>query len=247
MFKELFKKLSKNNLNNYDASDGEKSKSPIWSEFHKENLTVSRLKETLSSIQEKISCKNDIVSMLENIDSKSDLFDACQEKDETFWENLFLILRDRGCKKIDANIKHKTLISIQCAGETRDMTFEELGSNILDDYGDTLNTQTAVPETVLFEEDKKMLMENLKREFDSKTSFKSKEETKLILSQVKQSSDAKCVKDLQSLEAEVLVQNKLIELGKEENVTMVVFRGIKTFECIGQFLTGFGLEFSKIR
>ena len=36
-------------------------------------------------------------------------------------------------------------------------------------------------------------------------------------------------------------------LRKENNVTMVVFRGIKTFEYIGQFLMGFGLEFSKIR
>ena len=238
MFKELFKKL-------YDASDGEKSKSPIWSEFHKENLTVSRLKETLSSIQEKISCKNDILSMLENIDSKLDLFDACKEKDETFWENLFLILRDRGCKKIDT--KRNQVISVQCAGETRDLPLEELGSNILDDYGDILNTQTAVPETVLFEEDKKMLMENLKREFESKTYKKSEIEIKSILSQVKQSSDAQLIKSHQSLEAEFFVQNKLIELGKEENVTMVVFRGIKTFEYIGQFLTGFGLEFAKIR
>ena len=196
MFKKLFKKL-------YDASDGEKSKSPIWSEFHKENLTVSRLKETLSSIQEKISCKNDILSMFENIDSKLDLFDACKEKDETFWENLFLILRDHGCKKIDT--KRNQVISVQCAGETREVTFEELSSNILEDYGDILNTQTAIPEIVHFEEDKKMLMENLKKEFDSKTSFKSEEDTKSILSRVKQSSDANCVKDLQSLEAEVLV------------------------------------------
>ena len=238
MFKELFKKL-------YDASDGEKLNSPIWSEFQKENLTVSRLLETLSSIPNEISCKKVILSMFENIDSRLDLFDSCQEKDEMFWETLFLILRDRGCKKIDT--KRNQVISVQCAGETRDVTFEELGSNILSDYGDILNTQTAVPETVLFEEDKKMLMESLKREFDSKTYGKSEKETKSILSQVKQSFDAQCIKSHQSLESEFFVQNKLIELGKEENVTMVVFRGIKTFEYIGQFLTGFGLEFSKIR
>ena len=92
-----------------------------------------------------------------------------------------------------------------------------------------------------------MLMESLKREFDSKTYGKSEKETKSILSQVKQSFDAQCIKSHQSLESEFFVQNKLIELGKEENVTMVVFRGIKTFEYIGQFLTGFGFEFSKIR
>ena len=52
---------------------------------------------------------------------------------------------------------------------------------------------------------------------------------------------------MQSLEAEYLVQTKLIELGKEENVTMVAFRGIKTYGCIGQFLEGFGMKFSKLR
>ena len=238
MFKQLFKKL-------YNASDGEKSNSLIWSEFQTENLTVSRLKETLTRIPNEISCKNDILSMLENINSKSNLFDACHDEDEKFWENLFLILRDRGCKKIDT--QRNQVISIQCAGEIREVTFEELGSNILNDYGDILNTQTAVPETVHFEKDKKMLMENLKREFESKTYGKSEKEIKSILSRVKQSSDAQFIKSHQSLEAEFFVQNKLTELGKEQNVTMVVFRGIKTFEYIGQFLTGFGLEFSKIR
>ena len=160
MFKEHFEKL-------YDVSDGEKLKSPIWREFQKENLTVSRLKETFSRIPNDISCKNDILSMSD----KSDLFVACQKKDETFWENLFLILRDHGCKNIDT--KRNQMISVQCAGETRDVPLEDLGSNILNDYGDILNTQTAVPETVLFEEDKKMLMENLKRDFDSKTYGKS--------------------------------------------------------------------------
>ena len=238
MFKELFKKL-------YDASDGEKAKSPIWSEFRKENLTVSRLRETLNSISDDISCKNDILSKFENIDSTLGLFEAFHEEDEKFWKNLFLILRDHGCKKID--IKRNQVISVQCAGETREVTFEELGSSILNDYGDILNSQTAIPETVLFEEDKKMLMENLKREFESKTYGKSEKEIKSILSQVKQSSHAQLIKSHQSLEAEILVQNEMIKLGKEENVTMVVFRGIKTFEYIGQFLTGFGLEFSKIR
>ena len=91
MFKELFKKL-------YDASEGEKSNSPIWSAFQKENLTISSLKKTLSNIPNEISCKNDTLSMLEKSDGVG-LFDACEEKDETFWANLFLILRDHGCKK----------------------------------------------------------------------------------------------------------------------------------------------------
>ena len=238
MFKELFKKL-------FDASDGEKSKSPIWSEFRKENLTVIRLRETLNSISDDISCKNDILSKFENIDSTLGLFEAFHEEDEKFWKNLFLILRDHGCKKID--IKRNQVISVQCAGETREVTFEELGSSILNDYGDILNSQTAIPETVLFEEDKNMLIENLKRDFESMTNGTSEEDTKSILSQVKQSSDAKCLKDIQSLEAEFFVQNKLIELGKEEKVTIVVYRGIKTFGYIGQFLTQFGLEFSKLR
>ena len=234
MFKELFKKL-------YDASDEEKSKSPIWSAFRTENLTLSSLKEILVET----ACKNDILSKFENINSNCNLFDAFNEEDDKLWQDLFLILRDMGCK--DLHIKKDQVISVLCAGEARDVNFADLDSNILSDYGDILNAQTAIPETVLFEDDKKMLMDSLKKDFESMTNGKTEEETKAILSQVKQSSDAKYIKDIQSLEAEVFVQTKLVELGKEENVTMGVFRGIKTYGYIGHFLERFGIKCSKLR
>ena len=52
---------------------------------------------------------------------------------------------------------------------------------------------------------------------------------------------------MQSLEAEIFVQNKMIELGKNKDITMASFRGIQTYGYIGRFLEGFGLEFSKLR
>ena len=111
MFEELFKKL-------FDASDGEKSISPIWSEFRQENLTVSRQTEILRNISDDISCKNDILSKFENIESTLGLLEAFHKEDEKFWENLFLILRDIGCEKI--NIKKDRVISVMSAGEKHD-------------------------------------------------------------------------------------------------------------------------------
>ena len=76
---------------------------------------------------------------------------------------------------------------------------------------------------------------------------KSAEDSELILSKIQKSVEAQHIKDIQSLEAEVFVQKMLIDLGKKENVTMVVFRGINTYGYIGQFLEEFGLSFSKLR
>ena len=238
MFKELFKKL-------FDASDGEKSKSPIWSEFRKENLTVTSLRETLSNIKDDISCKNDILSKFENIDSALGLLEAFHKEDEKFWENLFLILRDIGCEKI--SIKKDRVISVMCAGEKREVAFEDLNSRILTDYGDILNTQTAIPEGVLYEEDKRILMSYLKSLYDKLGKDKSEEECKSILLTIQQSPEAKRIKDMQSLEAEILVQNKMIELGKSKDIAMATFRGIKTYGYLGRFLEGFGVQFSKLR
>ena len=86
----------------------------------------------------------------------SDLFDAFREEDDTFWEKLFLLLRDMGCEEIQ--IRREKVVSVQCAGEERQLTLADLEENILEDYGDILHTQTAIPDTILFEEDKKMLM-----------------------------------------------------------------------------------------
>ena len=238
MFKELFKKL-------YDASDGEKSKSPIWKVFSKENLTVIKLKETLNNIQKNNSCKNDILCKFDRIDSQLDLFEAFHEEKEKFWEDLFLILRDIGCENIC--IKKDRTISVVYAGEKREVTFEDLNSKILTDYGDILNTQTAIPECVLNEDDKGMLMAKLKSVHDNLVKGKSEKDSKSILLSLQQSPEAKRIKDMQSFEAEIFVQNKLIELGKQEHITMATFRGIKTYGHIGKFLEWLGLEFSKLR
>ena len=79
MFKELFEKLS-------SASDEEESKSSIWSEFVKENITVSGLKKNFCNVPDNGSfCENDILSKLgKKIDSTLDIFEAFNEEDEQF-------------------------------------------------------------------------------------------------------------------------------------------------------------------
>ena len=237
MFKEIVKSL-------FELKEG-KSFSPIWNVFRNENSSLISLKETLRRIPDHICFKNDILYKLEAICTNSDLFDAFREEDDTFWEKLFLILRDLGCEEIQ--IRREKLVSVHCAGEERQLTLADLEENILEDYGDILHTQTAIPDTILFEEDKKMLMYDIKRVFESQTTGKSDYETKNIFSQIKKSSEAKCIKDIQSLEAEFYVQNKLIELGREKCVSMIVLRGIKSYGYVGKFLEGFGLKFSKLR
>ena len=232
MFKELVKKL-------YNAPDGEKSNSPIWRAFVKENVNQStlkeRTKETWTNWVQREN-KGNLDKLCSNfVDSNSD----------KFWEKQFLHLRDIGCKNIDIN--KDQVLSVASAGEQREVTFAELNSNVLDDYENILNTQTAIPESVLFEKDKKMLMANLKNVFLRQVQGKSAKESEEILSKIQKSVEAQHIKDIQSLEAEVFVQKMLIDLGKKENITMVVFRGINTYGYIGQFLEKFGLRFSKLR
>ena len=257
MFKELFKKL-------HGASDKEKSDSPIWSVFIKENLVYSSVKEKMKNYP-KIFKKFEKYDSHSNIQAfenlpyldlnsfetfpfpNSDLiFDAFpKEKDTKFWQNLFLNFRDIGCKNIDIN--QDQVLSVICAGEQREVTFQELNSNMFEDYGDILTTQTTIPERILYQEDKEMLMVQSKTNFMEKVKGKSAEESELVLSNIQNTSEAQRIKDIQSLEAEVFVQKMLIELGKTENISMVVFRGINTYAYLGRNLERFGLKFSKLR
>ena len=126
-------------------------------------------------------------------------------------------------------------------------TLSELDSNVIQDYGDILHSQTAIPETIHFENNKELLKAELKKSFEDQTKGKSEQEIKKLLSKIKKSSDAQQLKSIQSQEAEFYVQEQLLKLGQEKNLPMVILRGVKTFQDIGRHLLVYGIELSKLR
>merc|ERR1711860_459698 len=61
-----------------------------------------------------------------------------------------------------------------------------------------------------------------------------------------ESPESKRLKDIQSMEAEYYVQDKLIKVCENLNLPLVVLRGVQTFSNVGKHLTEFGIKLSKL-
>ena len=207
--------------------------SPIWNSFKREMIIPECLSHNMKLKNIKLPDKLLDVIYLENVP-------------EEFWHELFLVIRDSGCKNVQ--ITTEQVVRIQCAGVEKELTLERLDENMLEDYENILRSQTSIPETMIFEEDKKILMENLKVSYQNTVKRKHDDEPEPVMMNVfLESAEAKRLQNIQSMEAEFYVQEKLLNIWKKFDIPLVILRGVKTYSNVGKHLSEFGIKLSKLR
>ena len=207
--------------------------SPIWNSFKREMIIPECLSTNMKFKNINLPDKLIDVLYLENVP-------------EEFWHELFLVLRDSGCKNVE--ITTEQVVRIQCAGVEKELTLERLDENMLEDYENILRSQTSIPETMIFEEDKKILMENLKVSYQNTVKRKHDDEPEPVMMNVLlESAEAKRLQNIQSMEAEFYVQEKLLNIWKKFDIPLVILRGVKTYSNVGKHLSEFGIKLSKLR
>ena len=223
MFEELVKKLVLCNKSN-DHSE-------IWNAFCKENVSPEIVSKNTSFQQYNLP-ESDI---LKN-----------ETLPEEFWQKLFLCLRDKGCKNV--TIETEQVVKIRIAGIERELTLDSLDQNVLEDYGDLLTTQTAIPEIMIPQDDKSLLKAELKEKYENlKKKLNDEQAIKASLSTLKNLPEAKRLQNLQSQEAEFYVQDQIIKLWRQLKIPGVILRGVRTYENVGKHLSEFGIKLSKLR
>ena len=175
------------------------------------------------------------------------------------WMNFFLTVRDRGCKNLDEDEK----VDIVCSGVKGKMKLSSVEDTVIQEYGDIFNSQIAIPEVVIFNENKNDLKKNLKDDFEddfgkimdqrvnlknAKESYKEMKQTasQTALKKINDSPKAQLLQDIRASEAEVYVQKMALQHAKEAKIPMIAFRGIQTFKDIGKHLEKFGVKLSKL-
>ena len=212
----------------------DKDISSIWNSFCRENLYQECVSRNVK-FENKLLENATESEILKNVDLP-----------DGFWQELFISLRDAGCKNV--HLQPEQAIAVQCAGIERELTLNNLDENVLDDYGDICKTQTAIPDIMILEEDKKLLMEDLKRKYENSMKRKHNEcQTREFLALLLESPEAQRLKAIQSKEAEYYVQDQLIKVCEKLNLPLVVLRGIQTYSNVGKHLTEFGIKLSKLR
>ena len=225
MFKELVRRLVLSNKSD-DHSE-------IWNAFCKENISHEIVSRNTSFRQYTLPENESDILKNENLP-------------EEFWQKLFLGLRDQGCKNV--TIETEQVVNIRIAGIERELTLENLDQNVLEDYGDLLTTQTAIPDIMIPQDDKSLLKDELREKYENlKRKHDNEQARKAFFSTLINSPEAKRLQNLQSQEAEFYVQDQLIKLWRKLNIPGVILRGVQTYENVGRHLSEFGIKLSKLR
>ena len=90
--------------------------------------------------------------------------------------------------------------------------------------------------------------EEKEKEKRLKTKMKESEKKKKIeeiREEIKFFSKSHELQKVQANEGEFIIHENIIELAREEGITVAVFRGIETYQKLGKVLEKFGFNFSK--
>ena len=241
MFQSLFFKL-------YHSKPGDHNS--MWDLFRKGKLDFDE--ELLSLIPDgkKEMFQKYLNEMNENKRKKLEEEDLSNNDD---WMNLFVNLRDKGCKTLE----EEETIDIVCSGLKKKMKLSSIEDTVIQEYGDIFSSQIAIPEVVIFNENKDDLKKNLKDGFHKTMDQKEKAKPKnseesfheikqRVIKNINDSAKAQLLQDIRASEAEVHVQKMALQHAKEAKIPMIAFRGIQTFRDIGKHLEKFGVKLSKL-
>ena len=241
---------------------------PMWEQFKGGNLEVGDIKEVFMqhNFTDKVKVK---FKEMEARNTKSrDLLEEMKREPifgEEEWERLVVCLRDRESKPLN---KDESVLIIE-GGHSKFLTMKDLEDKFANENPDYQHTQTSIPENLVhddnfeahlnrqtiikviqkqYEHDCQRIKEELQKESPKRKHEEvCKQAEKQALEVMRKSKDFQYLQQRDSLYAEYIVQKSVLEAAKEQNIPVVIFRGVNTYEDIGQFLKSLGILTSKLK
>ena len=184
---------------------------------------------------------------------------------DDFWHLLFRAVRDRGCNPIDKGIK----ICVLEGGRKKHMTMEEIEEKFVSENKEDLKSSKSIPDQIIHEDligaflNTEVVITSLRNSYEIKKAeakknltaanpkLKKMEAEKQAGAQakkeVKGSSEAKALQHRVAMIAEHTVQKSIKRAMEEFNIPVYVFRGVNTYDSVGQFIECFGIKMSKLK
>ena len=265
--KEIWKTLFFRLVNNKESDDDLPS---MWTQFKGNQLKTSDIKAAIQSIKDLLedNVKDRLDSLLGGEDTNEvrilDSMKGCSLLGDDFWRLLFTAIRDRESHPIGNDMT----VRILEGGQTKHMTIEEIEEKFFSENPDILKSFTSVPDQMIHEDlidahlNTTSLEESLQETYETKFSetktslaadnpkLKKEEVEKQAAVQakkeVKESREAKLLQHRVAMNAEENVQKSIRKAMEMFGIPVHVFRGVNTFDEVGQFLESLGIKMSRL-
>ena len=241
---------------------------PMWKQFKGGNLEVRDITEVFMhhNFTDKVKVKFKEMEA-RNIKSRDLLEEMKREPifGEEEWKSLVIRLRDRESKTLNTDGS----VLIVEGGHSKFFTIKNLEDKFANENPDYQHTQTSIPENLVHDDNFEAHLnrqtiikviqkqyendcQGIKEELQNESPKRKHEEVckqaeKEALKRIRKSKDFQYLQQRDSLYAEYIVQKSVLEAAKEQNIPVVIFRGVNTYEDIGQFLKSLGILTSKLK
>ena len=249
----------------------------MWSQFKEEHLSIGDIEGAIQSIKdcflENVEDNFDILRTMDNMcsegcssgDSLLTMMKNSPHLGDVFWRLLFAVIRDRKSNLID---RDKTVPILE-GGQTKLMTMKDIEEKFSKENSHILKTCISVPDQMIHEDlidahlDVKCLEHSLQKSYELRLSeakdalaaenpkWKTAQVEQMAAVQAKretkESKEAEQLKYRVAMKAEEEVQRSIQKALAKFNIPAHVFRGVNTFDDIGQLLESFGIKFSKLK
>ena len=264
IWRNIFFKLFYNRETNDDLPT-------MWIQFKAETLLPKDVKKVFD---EKQLFKDGVVTKFNELFARGgdcrDLLERMKDEplfDDEEWRIIVVTLRDRESKPLDENLT----IPIVEGGQTRNMTNGDIEDMFMqEDPGlDVLTCQRSIPEELVHKDNfdahvnRDMMIQVIKDAYESnlisiRESMKmdnpkmkedelEKQSVRRALNEMRDSKEVKYLQQRESLCAEDHAQKKIMAAAGGRDYRFHIFRGVNTYQDVGQFLEGLGIKLSKLK
>ena len=254
VWQNIFLKL----YNNEEEHEG-------WKQFKAENLSKENILESFEdkTFERFNTAKAKLLELSSRASNSTELVAEMKKEplfEDEIWRKLLFVIRDRESRPLDNN---KT-VRVMTGGIVRHMTNEDLEEKLMTDMPDLMMSQTCIPEHLvhdqaellaseglrqkvknMYENEVKVTLEEKIRDNPKKKEEQLRKETeKLVLADIKKSSEASTLQKRKADEAEAIVQRAIHRSAKKYGIPLTQFRGINTKKDVAEYLRDFGIHCS---
>ena len=243
----------------------------MWIQFKADTMLLEDVKKVFD---EKQLFKDVVVNKFNELICQAgdcrELFEKMKAEplfDDEEWRIIVVTLRDRESKPLDENLT----IPIVEGGQTRNMTNRDIEEMFMQEEPqfDILTCQRSIPEELVHKDhfdahvNRDMMIQVIKDAYEStlsgiRESMKldnpkmkkdelEKQSVKRALVEMRDSKEVQYLKQRESLCAEDHVQKKIMAAAGGRVFPVHIFRGVNTYQDVGQFLEGLGIKLSKLK
>ena len=244
----------------------------MWSQFKADTLLPEDIKKVFD---EKQLFKDNVVSKFNELFEQAtkncrELLGKMKSEplfDDEEWRNIVVTLRDREFKPLDENLT----IPIVEGGQTRNMTNRDIEDMFMQEEPeyDVLTCQRSIPEQLVHKDhfeahfNREQMIKMIKDAYESnlngiresmrmnnpkmKEDELDKQSERRALNEMRDSKEMQYLQQRESLCAEDHVQKKIMAAAGGRDFPAHIFRGVNTYQDVGQFLEGLGIKLSKLR